>query len=105
MDTSMDTSMDTGRVRTILAANRHHLSEAYGVASLALFGSTVRGEAVATSDLDMLVEFSRPVGYFGLVALQEYLGELLGREVDLGTLRALKPRVRVQVEQEMQGVL
>lgn len=97
--------MDMITVRTILEANRRRLHEEYGVASLALFGSTVRGEAGETSDLDMLVEFSKPVGYFGLVALQEYLAELLGREVDLGTLRALKPRFRPRVEQEMQRVL
>ncbi len=97
--------MDTITVRAILEANRRRLHEEYGVASLALFGSTVRGEAVPTSDLDMLVEFNRPVGYMGLVALQEYLGGLLGREVDLGTLRALKPRARMLVEQEMQRVL
>jgi len=97
--------MDTNTVRTIMEANRRQLHEEYGVASLALFGSTVRGEAHETSDLDILVEFSRPVGYLGLVALQEHLAALLGREVDLGTLRALKPRFRTQVEQEMQRVL
>jgi len=31
------------------------------------------------------VEFNRPVGYFGLFALQDYLEELLGCPVDLGT--------------------
>ncbi len=96
--------MDTITVRAILEANRRRLHEEYGVASLALFGSTVRGEAVPTSDLDMLVEFNRPVGYMGLVALQDYLASILDKEVDLGTLRGLKPRVRSRVEQEMQSV-
>ena len=53
----------------------------------------------------MLVEFNRPTGYFGLVALQEYLTELLQQPVDLGTLRSLKPRVRTSVEKEMRDVL
>ncbi len=96
--------MNAERVRALLASQRSKLIFDYGVASLSLFGSTARGEAGDQSDVDLLVEFNRPTGYFGLVALQEYLAALLGREVDLGTLPALKPRVRSRVEQEMQRV-
>ncbi len=92
-------------MRAILGRYQHPLRNEYGVASLALFGSTVRDDAGPASDLDMLVEFNRPVGYLGLVALQEYLAGILGKEVDLGTLRRPKPRVRSHVEQEMQRVL
>jgi predicted nucleotidyltransferase len=50
----------------------------FGVKSLALFGSVARDEAGAASDVDLLVEFDRPTGYFGLVRLQLFLQQLLG---------------------------
>jgi predicted nucleotidyltransferase len=53
------------------------------------------------SYIDMLVEFSRPVGLFGLFSLQDRLEELFGRKVDLGTPDSLKPRLRSSVMSEL----
>ena len=69
----------------------------FGVKSLALFGSVARAEARADSDVDILVEFDRPVGLFGLIALQQRLEEWLGRPVDVGTLDCLKESIRAEV--------
>lgn len=88
-----------------LQTHKHELAATYGVRSLALFGSFARNEATEQNDIDLLVEFDRATGYFGLVALQEYLAELLHRPVDLGTLHSLKPRIRQQVEQDLVYVL
>lgn len=73
----------------------------FGVKSLLLFGSVARDEATAASDVDLLVEFNRPVGYFGLFALQDYLEKLLGCSVDLGTPDSLKPYIRERVMGEL----
>jgi predicted nucleotidyltransferase len=73
------------------------LATKFGVKSLQLFGSFARDEANPSSDVDLLVEFDRPVGYFGLFALQDYLENLLGCPVDLGTPDSLKPRMRERV--------
>ena len=91
------------REEVIRKLNQRHadLYERYGVKSLALFGSVARNEATSTSDVDLLVEFDRPVGLFGLFALQDYLEGLLGCPVDLGTPDSLKPRIRARVLQEM----
>jgi hypothetical protein len=67
------------------------------VQSLSLFGSVARGEACPASDVDLLVEFDRPVGYFTLFALQDYLEAFLCCKVDLGTPHSLKPRIREHV--------
>ena len=72
----------------------------FGVKSMSLFGSVARGEARPDSDVDLLVEFNRPVGLFGLVALQNRLEELLGCPVDVGTLDSLKASIRSQVMEE-----
>lgn len=73
----------------------------FGVKSLQLFGSVARDDATSTSDVDLLVEFDRPVGYFGLFALQDYLEKLLGCPVDLGTPDSLKPYVKERVMGEL----
>lgn len=89
--------MHREEVIRILAERSEELAQKYGVKSLALFGSVSRDEADSSSDVDLLVEFSRPVGYFGLFALQDRLESLLGCKVDLGTLNSLKPRIRARV--------
>jgi uncharacterized protein len=51
--------------------------------------------------VDLLVEFNRPVGYFGLFALQDYLETLLGCPVDLGTSESLKPYIKERIMGEI----
>jgi len=81
----------------ILSGRRTELAQKYGVKSLFLFGSASRDETGSASDVDLLVEFDRPVGYFGLFALQDHLESLLGCRVDLGTPKSLRPRIRARV--------
>ncbi len=87
-------------VLAVLRVNRRRFQEEFGVRSLALFGSVARNESRPDSDVDLLVEFGRPTGYFGLVRLQLFLQEILGCEVDLGTPGSLRPTVRERVQKE-----
>jgi len=77
----------------------------YGVRELALFGSVARDQARPDSDVDLLVEFDRPVGLFAFLDLQEYLEGLLGRPVDLVTRPALKPQLRERILAEAVNVI
>jgi uncharacterized protein len=77
----------------ILRSHQAELREA-GVKSLNLFGSVVRGAAKPESDIDILVEFSRPIGLLAFLRLKHRLAELLGRPVDLVTPDALKSPLR-----------
>jgi hypothetical protein len=86
-------------VLTKLAGHRADLTR-LGVRSLALFGSTARAEARADSDVDLLVDFTHPVGLFGFLEVKGYLEHLLGRPVDLVTVRALRPEYRDAVLRE-----
>ena len=72
----------------------------FGVKSLAIFGSVARDEAGAGSDVDILVEFYKPVGLFELAELKEYLESVLGKRVDLVTPGALRPQMRDQIMRE-----
>ena len=85
----------------ILKQKNAELTKQFGVKSLLLFGSVARNEASSASDVDLLVEFNRPVGYFGLFALQDYLEQLLGCPVDLGTPDSLKPYIKEHVMGEL----
>ncbi len=85
----------------LLKQKNAELINQFGVKTLLLFGSVARDEATSKSDVDLLVEFNRPVGYFGLFALQDYLEKLLGCSVDLGTPDSLKPNIRERVMGEL----
>ena len=74
--------------------------DAFGVARLSLFGSFARDEGREDSDVDLLVEFSRPIGLFEFVRLQRQLAELIGHPVDLVTPAALKPQLRDRILHE-----
>jgi predicted nucleotidyltransferase len=92
--------MKKSDVIRILKRQSKELEENFNVASLSLFGSVARDEASAGSDVDLLVEFSKPVGLFQFIELQQRLEELLECKVDLGTPRSLKPRIKEHVLQE-----
>lgn len=91
--------MTIEELREILRSERLEL-ERRGVASLAVFGSTARGEAEADSDIDLLVEFSHPPTLFDLGGLQVFLEELLGRPVDVTTAEMLRPEIKSRVLRE-----
>ena len=58
-----------------------YIKKEFGVRSLCLFGSMARGDNRPDSDIDILVDMEPKI--FVLVALKEYLQELLGTAVDL----------------------
>ncbi len=84
----------------LLRSHKRELVERFGIADLALFGSCVREENTAASDVDILVRFEGPASsrrYFGV---QFYLEDLLGARVDLVTDNALRSELRPYVEAE-----
>jgi predicted nucleotidyltransferase len=93
--------MRQASVIRILKQKNAEMAKQFGVKSLSLFGSVARDTATVASDVDLLVEFDQPVGYFGLFALQDYLEKLLGCPVDLGTPDSLKPYIRDRVNGEL----
>lgn len=77
-------------------AQHHDELRQRGVASLVLFGS-VACQATETSDIDLLVDFDRPVGLFALLRLQALLQVWLDRCVDLVPRDCLRPELRERV--------
>lgn len=83
----------------IFDAHRAELIE-FGVKDLAIFGSVARETATESSDVDILVEFSRPIGLFEFVRLKLTLEEWIGQPVDLVTPDALHPALRDRILKE-----
>jgi predicted nucleotidyltransferase len=81
------------RILDLLRSALPDLRRRWPIRSLAMFGSIVREDASDTSDLDVLVEFERPIGLSAFIALEEALAALAGRRVDLVSQAALKPHI------------
>jgi hypothetical protein len=91
-------------ILAVLRSALPDLKRRWPIRSLAVFGSVTRGEASAASDLDVLVEFARPLGLSEFLALEDALSALVRRRVDLVTRAALKPYIGRQVLDEAVGL-
>ncbi|MBN2810248.1 MAG: nucleotidyltransferase family protein [Deltaproteobacteria bacterium] len=80
-------------INAILHSHREEINREYGVIEIGVFGSYVRGESTDNSDVDILVSFDKPLGFFKFLELEDRLSEWLGTTVDLVTRNALKPHI------------
>lgn len=93
----------TGKLQTIqriLSEHKEQLRNKFKVQKIGVFGSVARGDDHAGSDVDILVEFSEPVGFFHYLALENFLRSLLKENVDIVTVRALKPAIKGDILEE-----
>ena len=74
-----------------LSRLRPILKEKYFVSSIGLFGSVLRNEQRPGSDIDIVVDFNRPVG-IEFVDLADYLESELKSKVDLVSLKGIKQK-------------
>ena len=71
--------------------------EKHIIKKISLFGSYLNDSANQDSDVDILIEFSGPIGLFGLCAIQRRFSEHLNKPVDLLTPDFLNKRFRSTV--------
>ena len=88
-------------ILTSLQHLKEEVEDHYPVRKIGVFGSVARDEQTDESDIDLLVEFSRPVGFVTFMRLEHFLSERLGRPVDLVTSDSLKPVIRQDVLSEV----
>ena len=87
-------------IKSILSDQKEFLKEKYRIKEISIFGSVVRREEEGVSDIDILVDFSEPIGFFAFLELEEYLQQILGRKVDLVSRKALKPKIGERILKE-----
>jgi len=77
------------------------LQRSFGVRSLGIFGSFVRGQQRRKSDIDILVDFDREPTLFAFIRLENRLSDELGLKVDLVMKNALRPAIGRHILQEV----
>jgi uncharacterized protein len=68
----------------LLQEKHSYLAAEFGVRKIGLFGSYAKGQSGDDSDIDLIVEFERPIG-FRFIDLVDYLENLLSHKVDVLT--------------------
>lgn len=84
----------------ILKELKPELAEKYHVSSIGLFGSIVRDDYSANSDVDIIVDFSQPVG-IEFIDLANLIEDRIGKPVDLVSRNGVKPRYYSEIAPEI----
>lgn len=88
-------------LKRILSEHKPEIKKKFKVKSIGIFGSYIRGKSKKRSDVDILVEFSEPIGMFVFLDLEEYLKGIFGLKVDLVSKKALKPKIGENILNEV----
>lgn len=88
--------LSTAEIESKLQAIKPELTEKFHVSSIGYFGSYANGQQTETSDLDLVVEFSQPVGW-SFFTLESFLEQSLGLSIDLITRNGLKERIKASI--------
>ncbi|MFA7658012.1 MAG: nucleotidyltransferase family protein [Candidatus Gastranaerophilaceae bacterium] len=81
-------------LKAIINGKKSELAEIYNVSTVFIFGSYAKEVQTSESDIDLLIETTKPIGLFKFVNLKQYFENLLGKKIDLGTPNGLKPIVK-----------
>jgi predicted nucleotidyltransferase len=76
------------------------IAEEHGLENVVVFGSVARGEDTPDSDLDLVADIPEGLDLFAIAVIEEAMGAVIGRKVDLGERRCLKPHVSENVDRE-----
>jgi predicted nucleotidyltransferase len=87
-------------IKNILSALKPELIEKFHISSIGLFGSVVRDDFMPTSDVDIIVDFARPIG-IEFVDMADYIEKKLKRPVDLVSKKGVKGKYYKEIEPEI----
>lgn len=92
--------MKKDEVMRLIKEHDDILLDEYGVSKIGIFGSVLKGVLADDSDLDIVVEFRKPIG-FKFNGFVEYLENMFGRKVDVVTTEGLK---NIRVKEVMKNI-
>ena len=87
-------------IKQILTQLKPELTQKYFVNSIGLFGSIVRDDFTDKSDVDIIVDFSKPIG-IEFIDLADYIESKLSKKVDLVSRNGIKPKYFQQIQSEI----
>ena len=92
--------MNKHEIRKKINTQLSFLKNKYHIKRMGIFGSAVRNDWKKESDIDILVEFDSPIGFFDFIRLENFLSQILHQKVDLVSKKALKPAIKEDVLKE-----
>lgn len=87
-------------IKNILHQLKPELIEKYHISSIGLFGSVVRGDYNDLSDIDIIVDFSQPIGV-EFIDLADYIESKLDKNIDLVSKKGIKQKYLQAIESEI----
>jgi len=87
-------------IKEVLHKMKPELSSKYHVSSIGLFGSVVRDDFTPTSDIDIIVDFSEPIG-IAFIDLAELIEKRLNKTVDLVSKKGVKKNIFLKLKQKL----
>lgn len=92
------------KVKKVISDERKVLEQKYNISRVGIYGSVARGEDSPESDIDLLVDFTNPIGLFELVGLETYLSGKLGKKVEIATRKYLDPYIKNDILRDEQVI-
>lgn len=89
--------------KSVLAPQKQRLLNVYHLKSIGFFGSVVRNDFNEKSDIDIIVEFTKPVG-IEFIDLADELEKILKRRIDLVSRKGLRDERFLYIKDEIQYV-
>jgi len=83
-----------------LRQHKPELQKRYPISRLGVFGSYARGEANESSDIDIAVEITGPMG-LNFVQMADEIENLFGKKTDVVPLRSIKPQYLESVKKDI----
>lgn len=87
-------------IKQKLREHKPELKEKYNVKEISIFGSYIRGDETNKSDLDILVDFTQPIGLIKFIGLEEELEDILGINIDLVPKKGIKVDLKESILKE-----
>ncbi len=88
-------------IKKILKNQKPLLKEKYFVREIGLFGSYARGEQKKKSDVDILVEFEKPISLLKLVNLENFLADVMGIKADVVPKEDIRHELKERILREV----
>jgi len=92
------------KIIQIIKNEKPHLADEFNVKKIGLFGSFARGRQTGKSDIDIVVEFSKPIG-FKFINLCDYLEKKLGEKVDILTPAGIQGIRLKHIAKDIRGTI
>ncbi|HLG02003.1 MAG TPA: nucleotidyltransferase domain-containing protein [Bacteroidia bacterium] len=87
-------------IKQVLLLLKPELAKKFHVNTIGLFGSVVRDDFTASSDVDIIVDFTKPVG-IEFIDLAEFMEQKLQKKVDLVSRNGIKDKYFKAIEREI----